>query len=365
MLKNIYLLGTRGIPPKHGAFEQFAHEFSLRCSNQFENIWVQTEGHAEIVGYESNIKLFQTTTLKLPGWPIIYDLLGFVYFIRHSRKGDIAIIFGYTASPFLFLLRIFGRKFIINMDGYEYKRSKFSGIAKIYLRFAEKCAINFSKNIIVDSTDLYTYFLQKYKVKCHLIAYGRDDKMSFNDSYSIELANLLKDSPEYIVSIMRMEPENNFELIVESFLSSNVNMPLILIGPETKRFLKFWKSLKVKVNLSGSKCIYLGGIYNRAILNSIRRDAICYVHGHSVGGMNPVLIESLNFNSIKFCFDTPHNREVALDKGYYFRSEKELVLLFNGLNRGYNNFHIARDEENRFSWNVIINEYLKLIENAL
>ena len=90
-----------------------------------------------------------------------------------------------------------------------------------------------------------------------------------------------------------------------------------------------------------------------------------YVHGHSVGGMNPVLIESLSFDIIKVCFDTPHNREVVRSDALFFKEQDDLISIFNNYRSLKDVVPRATDKENRFSWNTIINKYRKVIDEAI
>jgi rhamnosyltransferase len=159
---------------------------------------------------------------------------------------------------------------------------------------------------------------------------------------------------------MRLEPENNFKMIINAFLHSECNANFYVIGPSTNEFEEFWSSLNSKCNRVGCECIYLGPIYDRKKLQNIRYFSHGYVHGHSVGGMNPVLIESLVFVQHRLVYLTPHNFEVTGVKGaQYFIGQENLTSLFN---HTYESDLIETETlDDRFTWEFILNRYNSLI----
>jgi hypothetical protein len=344
-MQSVVILGTKGVPAKHGAFEQFTHIFSENLKNDY-NITVYCEGRNEEAYYE-NVKRVFIPSIKLPFYPIIYDLLSIIHCILFSnRKNTTIFIFGYTVSPFFWLLNIFGFKYWVNTDGYEYRRDKFGRMAKMYLKFAERMAVYWAGDkLITDSSDLVNYFYHKYSVKPQFIAYGFDKvEESFRHN---EGENIL----EFDLCIQRLEPENNIQMIVNAYKASK--RLLYIVGPSTS-----WFNRAVLPVLS-ENIKYLGPIYDREKLISMRCTAQRYVHGHSVGGMNPVLIESLQFNHIPMLYLTPHNFEVYGSSAYYFYDDISLnKLLMSELDILPPD---PRHTPARFTWENILQQYKKLI----
>jgi len=345
-MKNIILLGTKGIPARHGAYEQFAQVFAEKNYNKY-NIIIFGEGKVK-AETELAVKVISIPKLNIPGYPIIYDLTSILISIfRFSKSNTSILIFGYTASPFFFLLNIVGFNYWVNTDGYEYRRGKFGTLAKVYLRVAEKFAVLFAgKKLITDSSDLVNYFNQRYGVEPKLIAYGYDE-ISKRISLTPRPIN-----QDYDLCIQRLEPENNISMIVEGY--RGVKRTLVIIGPTTS-----WFDKNIKPHLPDN-VIYLGPVYERSKLENWRYHAAYYIHGHSVGGMNPVLIESLQYPHLTIAYLTPHNHEVYGNGAYYFYESKTLKELL--LNKNLNQLQpdVTKDKE-RFSWEKINTEYLKLI----
>lgn len=345
-MRTIILLGTRGIPARHGAFEQFAEVFCQKYQNQF-NIIVFCEGDGTLKS-SHNVRQIFIKKMNLPGYAILYDVFSiFITVFRLRKLNPTVFIFGYTASPFFFLLKFFKIKFWVNTDGYEYRRDKFGSIAKIYLRWAEKCAAFFAKdNLITDSSDLVHYFNYKYGITPVLIAYGFDEFKADKEQFLRHCTN------NYDVCVQRLEPENNIKMIVDAY--SNSNRTLILIGPTTD-----WFEKNIKPFLP-QNVHYIGSVYDRKTLNEYRYFASNYIHGHSVGGMNPVLIESLKFDHIPIVYLTPHNYEVYGKEAYYFYDKTSLnaLLRVESLKKCDPDPMYSRE---RFNWDTILDSYINLI----
>jgi rhamnosyltransferase len=79
-----------------------------------------------------------------------------------------------------------------------------------------------------------------------------------------------------------------------------------------------------------SRIKFVGTVYNQELLKKIRENAYGYVHGHSVGGTNPSLLEALGATELNLLYDVGFNRECAEDGALYWTKEfGDLSNLFN------------------------------------
>ncbi|MBL2382416.1 hypothetical protein ELJ13_30045, partial [Klebsiella pneumoniae] len=65
---------------------------------------------------------------------------------------------------------------------------------------------------------------------------------------------------------------------------------------------------------------FLGPIYDKHVLSSLRLHCAAYVHGHQVGGTNPSLVEALGAGNAVIARDNRFNRWVAGDAAVYFEA---------------------------------------------
>lgn len=99
------------------------------------------------------------------------------------------------------LVRLFSSaRIITNIDGIEWRREKWQGWARRFLRFSEKMAVRFSHDVIADNATIAEYVAERYDVKSHVIAYGGDHAIAVDEVVVREYA--LPES--YAISVCRI-----------------------------------------------------------------------------------------------------------------------------------------------------------------
>ena len=234
------ILGTRGVPNNYGGFEQFAQYLSQEFVKKGHKVYV----------YNSHNHLYQQPEWN--GVKIIHckdpeHIIGtvgqFIYdlnCILDSRKRDFDVILqlGYTSSSIWNWLLPRRPKIVTNMDGLEWKRSKYSKLVQKFLLFAERLAVKSSDYLISDSTGIQSYLQDKYSVESKYIPYGANLVSNTDDSF---LTNLNLEKGSYNILIARMEPENSIETILEGFLNSDTNRKFLVVGNTENRYGKILK----------------------------------------------------------------------------------------------------------------------------
>lgn len=320
----IGILGTRGIPNRYSGYEQFAEYFSQ---------YMVQKGH-DVSVYSSSLHSYQESEFQ--GVKLIHqtdpeDKLGtfgqFIYdlnCIRDSRKQnfDLLLLLGYTSSSVWGWHLPKNTIIVSNMDGLEWKRTKYNWAVRKFLKFAEYLAIKTSDFYIADSKGIQAYLSKKYGITSEYIAYGvHNDQKQDSELF----AKLKLKSGKYSMLIARMEPENNIETILDGFEKSSVDQPFIVIGnPENK----FGKRLQKKYQ-SNKNIQFIGPVYNLPALNYLREHARLYFHGHSVGGTNPSLLEAMASRACICAHDNVFNKAILEKEAFYFQTSTDITLLLN------------------------------------
>lgn len=353
----IAILGTRGIPNNYGGFEQFA---------EYISVGLVKKGHSVTV-YNSHGHLFQEKEYQ--GVDIVHQYdpeykIGtvgqFIYDFNcimdsRDRGFDIILQLGYTSSAiwgnFLPKMPIV----VTNMDGLEWKRSKFSKWVQKFLKWSERKAIKTSDYWIADSVGIQDYLLSEYSVKSQFIPYGAFPFMN-PDISIIESFDLKPYS--YDIMIARIEPENNIGMILEGFVEAKSNRQLLVIG-DYKR--NEYGSALYKTYAQNNSVQFLGSIYDLNILNNLRYYSNLYYHGHSVGGTNPSLLEAMASQSLVIAHDNVFNQTVLTEKGGRFFKNKDELSVFakDIMKKDFSHlleFNL-RQISIRYNWDRIIEEY--------
>ena len=261
----------------------------------------------------------------------------------------------------------------LNPDGHEWKRDKWPLLVKKYWKYSEGKMVKQSDLIVCDSKNIESYINQEYGKKCPLkttfIAYGsdmtksnlRDDdrmvKKWFSDHSVI--------SGEYYLIVGRFVPENSYEIIIREFLKTDTRKSLIIIANQNE---KLYSKILKKTNFTIDERIkFVGTVYNQELLKKIRENAYGYIHGHTVGGTNPSLIESLSSTNINLLRDVTFNREVAKDTALYWDdSDNSLCRLIDEVDTWSQEKRIEfgdkakkRVSEN-YTWKIICDKYEEL-----
>jgi len=359
----IAILGTRGIPNHYGGFEQFAEFFSVFLASRGHEVYTYCSANHPYKENEfQGVRLIHCTDpedrIGTAG-QFLYDL----NCILDSRRRDFDIILqlGYTSSSVWHWLLPKRPVIVTNMDGLEWKRTKFSAPVQKMLRWAEKLAVKSSDVLIADSIGIQTYLKKKYGVDATYIAYGAERFASPDPSllgeYGVEegLYNML---------IARLEPENNIETILDGIVLSNDQTPFLVIGKHETRFGEY-----LKAKYSGSPNIrFMGGIYNLDHLNNLRFFSKLYFHGHSVGGTNPSLLEAMASGALIVAHQNVFNAGILKDNAFYFKDAQDVASVASHTKKSDNLRLVQRNLEaidREFSWNSINEAYENVFYQSL
>lgn len=328
----IAFISTRGIPNNYGGFEQFAEYISVGLAER---------GH-EITVYSPHYHPYQEKEYKGVRIKHIYSpeqwMGGSVgsFFYDYAclkdalKKENFDIIYeaGYTSIiPAYIRFNVKDIKkpiFTTNMDGLEYKRTKFNPLVRKFVFWEEKMAVKHSHYLIADNMGIQDYYMEKYGKESKFLAYGADIHDDWDEAllreFGLEVDN-------YYLIVARLEPENNLVMAIEGYLKSaeNGKRPLIIVGktntPHGKELVKKYgqeKSIR-----------FMGGIYDFKKLDSVRHFSYAYFHGHSVGGTNPSLLEAMASGCFMLANDNVFNRAVLKENALYYRNADDVCELLN------------------------------------
>jgi hypothetical protein len=351
----IAIIGTRGIPNNYGGFEQFA---------EYVSIGLVKKGH-DVTVYNTHNHIYQDKVYKgvkiehCKDWEDKIGTTGqFIYDLNcildtRKRNFDIILQLGYTSSSIW--SRLFPQNTIIttNMDGLEWKRSKYSSKVQFFLKYAEKLAVKHSNYLISDSIGIQDYIQTKYNVHSTYIPYGAN---IFDTPDINEIKNYNIDPYNYDLLIARLEPENSIEIILDGVSNATNNRTFLVIG---KHETKYGQYLKNKFKNCG-KIVFLGGIYNQIILNNLRYYSNVYFHGHTVGGTNPSLLEAMASSSLICANENIFNKAILEDDAFYFKTDTDVTQILNKqINKNKIDFINANLEKIKikYDWQIIIDSY--------
>lgn len=359
----IAILGTRGIPNHYGGFEQFAEYLSAGLVQRGHDVTVYN-GHTHPYQKDAfngvKIKHVYDPENRLgTAGQFVYDLLCILDTRKHSY--DVILQLGYTSSSIFFDLHPAKSIVITNMDGLEWKRTKYSAKVQKFLQWAESLAIKKSDVLISDSIGIQNYIQARYNTESIYIPYGSYVITEYDDSvcaeYGVEKYN-------YDMLIARLEPENSIDIILEGIAKASTKRPFLVIGKHDTIYGKYLKSKYSRIE----HIIFVGGIYDKAKLDSLRYFSNLYFHGHTVGGTNPSLLEAMGSNALICADNNEFNSTILGADALYFQNSDDIASLLDSIQKeNYSHFINNNIDKirNIYEWNTIIDQYEAFLLNTL
>lgn len=358
----IAILGTRGIPNNYGGFEQLAQHLSVGLKEKGHDVYVYSSHRHEYRDKTWNgihiVHQYDPEDRIGTAGQFVYDLNS----ILHSRGQhfDVILNLGYTSSSVWMWLFPRKTKVITNMDGMEWKRSKYGAGVRRFLRFAERTAVKRSDILVADSVAIQKYLEQKYGASSTYIAYGAK---LFNSPDASVPGRFGVEEYRYNMLIARMEPENNIEMILDAVRISSSPYRFLVIGKTENKFGRYLR----KKFAGEQRIIFTGPIYEDVIVNNLRYFSNLYFHGHSVGGTNPSLLEAMGCQSLVVAHDNEFNRAVLDANALYFSSAKDAAVHIDNIHKEQSEYQgmVSRNYEtvrNKYSWDRIVHQYEELMK---
>lgn len=359
----IGILGTRGIPNLYGGFEECAQQLGSRLVKMGHSVWVYSSHRHPYVnktfeGIEIIHKYDPEHRLGTAG-QFFYDLNCIID--SHQRDFDIILLLGYTSSSIW--QRFLPKKPIVitNMDGLEWKRSKYSPTVKRFLIEAERWAAKRSNLLIADSQEIKKYLDNKFSTESVYVSYGAKIFKNGDDSI-LESYNIQKG--DYHILIARLEPENNIETILKGVLKSESQRVTLVVGNHETEYGEYLKS-----TFKDNRIRFVRGTYKKEKINNLRFFSHIYFHGHSVGGTNPGLLEAMASSCLIVAHDNKFNREVLGKNATYFNDEIDIANALDHLERGATQKEQIKKNllsiKDHYNWQLIAEEYEIVFQQAL
>jgi len=362
----VAIIGTRGIPNNYGGFEQCAEYLALGLVEK---------GH-EVLVYNSHNHPYQLKEWN--GVQIIhcydaeykYGTFGQFLYDRNcikdvkKRKCDVILQLGYTSSSVWGWMLPKNVVVTTNMDGLEWKRTKYSSPVKKFLQYAEKLGVRYSDYLISDSIGIQNYLTEKYGRDSTFIAYGA---YLFTNPDEAVIKPYVSTPYDYDMLIARLEPENSIEIILDGVAAAKSKRKFLVIG---KHQTKYGEYLKEKFK-GIDNIIFAGAIYDLNVLNNLRYYSNIYFHGHTVGGTNPSLLEAMSSNALICANDNPFNKYILGEDAFYFLEKNDVTKVLDNpevqkLNKNAAEKLAGNSEKIKelYQWDIIVEQYAQHLNDV-
>lgn len=322
----VSILGTRGIPARHGGFETFAEHLALFLTERGHQVTVYCQNYEKEPTREDDWRGVRRVIVH--GAPSAYGSMAFDFAaaLHASRQPGIILTLGYNTALLSFLYRLKGRVSLMNMDGIEWRREKWSRLQRLWLRINERAGARLSNHLIADHPEIGNYLCQLVsRKKISVIPYESEPIANSNPSLLSDYGLVPN---EYAIVIARPEPENSLLEIVQAFSSRPRGIKLLILGKYYPEVVPYHRKV---IDAAGPEVLFADAVYDQEVVQSLRSFARVYIHGHRVGGTNPSLVESLAAGNPVIAHDNPFTHWVAGPEQQYFQTAEDLSKILDNL----------------------------------
>jgi len=360
--KNIRIMGIRGIPAAHGGFETFAEYLALYLLQRGWQVTVycQEDGAGETYEdeWEGIRRVHIPVTRQGPAGTIVFDWKSTAH---AAREPGLLLTLGYNTAAFCAWYRFKGLTNLINMDGIEWRRSKWSRPIQAWFWINERLGCWFGHHLIADNPGIADHLATRVtRSKITMIPYGAEP-ITAADTEILRRWEL--QSGNFATLIARPEPENSILEAVSAFSRRPRNTKLLVLGNYDPNQEYHQRVL----DAASDEVVFAGAIYDKEIVKALRFHSSLYVHGHLVGGTNPSLVEALGAGNAVLAHGNHFNRWVAGPEARYFMDEDQCATCFDELFA--NATELARMSQasreqygEMFTWDKVLAEYEKLLD---
>jgi len=369
----IDVIGSRGYPFSYASAEDIVREFGPRfVRDQHEFIvhsWATTDTLSRGIKHD-RFNGIKRVFHKTPGGKISGQFFVALKSSLHAAFSDCDLVFYIfiNSAIFCWIPKIAGKKVIVNIDGIMWKDPKWPwGIRHIFFILGAYLAIFIADKTVTDSFHMKRLYKTKFKVNIDWVGYGCSSYVP--QKKYISLTNKFREG--YYLIMSRITPHNLTDLMIDGFIKSDSRSHLVVAGhtPKTKWFFE------MKRRSLGKNVTFLGLVKDQDELTQIILNCRAYLHGHSLGGINPALVRVTGMNKPAICVNTVFNREVVEYPNKRIQAclfDKKVDSVANAIHKFeqnelyYKNEAISLGKKIRetMSWEIIYQKYKKYCEEC-
>ena len=173
----IAVIGTRGIPANYGGFETCAEQLTRRwvADGQDVLVFARRNPYVERPRHVHGARLCYVRALgrfglETPSAALVSALILITRFSRYRWVH----VYNTGSAIVVPLLRLFGFKVLVSVDGIEWNRDKWGALQKWAHRFGAWLSARFANRVIADNRVVQDVYRAQFGCEAALIAYGAE-----------------------------------------------------------------------------------------------------------------------------------------------------------------------------------------------
>jgi glycosyltransferase involved in cell wall biosynthesis len=315
------ILGSRGFPSTYGGYETLVRELApyLVRAGHDVTVYCRKRDNGRRTWVTDDVRCIATPGLDSKSLSTL--TFGMTATFEASFRHFDAVLVLNIANGFWFpLLRAAGTPFAVNTDGIEWERGKWSRFGRSIFRAGAWMTARNAGTLICDSRAIGAIWEETFGRASTYIPYGAP---IVTDVGRDRLNALGLEGDPYMLVVARLAPENNVELTLDAIEILGSQAPrAVIVGSAN-----FESPIEARLRAmeADDRLLWLGHVDDQQLLTQLWAHSSVYVHGHSVGGTNPALLQALGAGAPTLALDTPFNAEVLPYAEHLFSHDARLL----------------------------------------
>lgn len=300
---SVAIIGTRGYPSYYGGFETAVRRLSPYLADQGWDVSVYGRpGSTDPEDPERDHRVVSRMTRGIDSRALSTLSYGLTSTLDAARRRpDVALIMNVANGFWLPLLRARGIPTLVNVDGLEWEREKWSALGKAVFRAGAYVTAKWSTERVVDARTIGGAWQSRFGVGGEFIPYGADvpPPLPVEPGFTHR---------GYALLVARFVPENTVGPFFDAAERLAETHDVIAVGSAGYGGELDERAAALAARLP--RFHWFGHVHDDNRLHSLWQHAGAYFHGHSVGGTNPALVQAMAAGAPIVARDTVHSREV-------------------------------------------------------
>jgi glycosyltransferase involved in cell wall biosynthesis len=359
----VAIIGTRGYPSYYGGFETAVRRLAPSLVDDGWRVRVYGRSatvRPDDVGRDPRVESVLTGGIDSKALSTLtFGLTSVLHAIVH--KPDVALVMNVANGFWLPLLKLRGVPTVVNVDGIEWQRDKWSRLGKAVFKWGAKFTAWFADELVFDAVAIGDFWKREFNRTGVFIPYGGETVTD-----SVPDPDLIAE--QYVLLVARFVPENSIDIFLDAAptIAEKCGVDVVLVGaapPGDPLQLK-----AESIAAANPRIRLTGHISDDRKLFGLWRNAGVYFHGHTVGGTNPALVQAMSLGSRIVARDTVYNREVLAEAGLFCDGTPESIV--DAISAAFNDTRDLRSMSveraaTSYSWELVCNRYADTLAQQL
>ena len=302
---DIGVYGARGVPSTYSGYETFLTLLLPELARRGDRVTMYCRSGEEFTS-TSWRGVRRKVLPAVPGKNFSTLSHGLVASLAaRVARHDVVLVVNVANAPYCAIGRYTGQPTVLNVDGQEWLRGKWGKAARTVFHRSARVARRTANALIADGAAMADVYRDEFDSDTTVIPYCVTTDDWRPDEKPVR--NLGLEPGGYVLIAGRHNPENNIDAIAREYAASDLPMPLVVLG--TANYDSPVTAAIAELARTDERVRLIGHVGDRNAFFDLVHHAAVYVHGHSVGGTNPSLVEAMGVGARIAAFDTPFSRE--------------------------------------------------------